>query len=106
MFTKGQLIQVYRSNLAHTLSMERKITPMWSPLQQVVSRLMNSYTLEMLEGTLFNGKFSARRLHEFIPREGMELAKEQKDKMARSQAEERKMVEEGAREVNQQQEEE
>jgi hypothetical protein len=30
-FMKGQLVQVYRSDLTHTLSTEKKIAPMWSP---------------------------------------------------------------------------
>jgi hypothetical protein len=61
---------------------------------------------QTLEGTLFSGKFSARRLREFIPREGTELVKGQKDRMAKSQEEEQKMVEEEAREVDQQRKEE
>ena len=38
-FTKGQLVQVYRSDLTHTLSMERKIVPMWSPPQWVTTTM-------------------------------------------------------------------
>lgn len=34
-FTRGQLVQVYRSDLMHTVSMERKLTPMWSPARRV-----------------------------------------------------------------------
>ena len=43
------------------------------------------YTLELLEGELLRGDYSARRLREFIPREGMELATEQRDIRARQE---------------------
>jgi ABC-type uncharacterized transport system permease subunit len=56
---KGQLVQVYRSNLMHTVSMERKLTPMWSPPCHITSLLANSYTLETLDGKPFSGQFSA-----------------------------------------------
>ena len=98
-FTKGQLVQVYRSDLANTLSTERKLTPMWSMPRRVTSRLENSYTLETLDGKPFSGQFSARRLREFIPREGTELAKVQKDVMAKAGEEEQRMAEEEKREV-------
>jgi len=98
-FTKGQLVQVYRSDLSHTLSTEKKITPMWSPPRRITSQLANSYTLETLDGKPFNGQFSARRLHEFIPREGTELVEKQKDRMAKARKEEQKRVEEEKKEV-------
>ena len=36
------------------------------------------YKLEELDGTIKPGEFSARRLRAFTPREGMDLAREQK----------------------------
>jgi hypothetical protein len=76
-FQKGQLVQVYRNDLANTLSTDRKLQPMWSQPRRVVERILNSYILETLEGRRLDGEFSARRLREFIPRAGTELAKEQ-----------------------------
>ena len=40
---------------------------------------MSSYRLEILKWKLLSGEYNARRLREFIPREGTELAVEQKD---------------------------
>jgi len=57
-FTKGQLVQVYQSNLTNTLSTERKLAPMWLPPCQVTFRLANSYTLKTLDGKPFSGQFS------------------------------------------------
>ena len=77
-FKKGQLVQVYNNKLAQTLSTERKITPLWSPPRRVAERLLNSYKLETLDGTALEGLFNARRLRGFMPREGTELAAQQK----------------------------
>jgi len=52
-----------------------------------------------LDGKPFSGQFSARRLHEFIPREGTELAKVQKDVMAKAWEVEQQMTEEERQEV-------
>lgn len=76
---KGELVQVYRNKLALTLSTECKLTPMWSPPRCITERLLNSYKLEMLEGTLLEGLFNARCLQSFMPREGTELAMQQKE---------------------------
>ena len=76
-FSKGQLVQIYRSDLDYTFKTERKLLPKWSPPQRVTSRNLNSYTLEKLDGTPIPGLFSARRLREFIPREGTKLAQDQ-----------------------------
>ena len=76
-FPKGQLVQIYRSDLDYTFKTERKLLPKWSPPQRVVARNLNSYTLEKLDGTPIAGLFSARRLREFIPKEGTKLAQEQ-----------------------------
>ena len=45
----------------------------------MVTRNLNSYTLEKLDGTPISGLFSARQLREFIPREGTKLAQEQSE---------------------------
>ena len=49
-FSTGQLVQVYRSDLDETFKTERKLLPKWSPPYRVVSRMLNSYVLEMLKG--------------------------------------------------------
>ena len=77
-FSKGHLVQIYRSDLDYTFKTERKLLPKWSPPQRVVSRHLNSYVLETLNGDPLSGSFSARRLRRFIPREGTKLAEEQK----------------------------
>jgi len=77
-FKKGQLVQVYNNKLASTLSTERKIAPMWSPLRRITERLLNSYKLETLEGTPLDGLYHTRHLRGFAPREGTLLAAEQK----------------------------
>ena len=94
-FSKGQLVQVYRSDLDEKLSTERKILPKWSPPYRVASRLLNSYTLETLVGAPINGRFSARRLRRFWPREGTELARAQKavEERCRKEEEEREKAE-------------
>ena len=76
-FSKGQLVQIYRNDLDYTFKTDRKLLPKWSPPQRIVARNLNSYTLEKLDGTLIEGLFSARRLRGFIPKEGTQLAKEQ-----------------------------
>jgi hypothetical protein len=78
-FPKNTLVQIYRSDLDFTFKTDRKLLPKWSSPQRVVSRNLNSYTLEKLDGTPITGLFSARRLREFIPREGTKLAQEQAD---------------------------
>jgi hypothetical protein len=89
-FKKGQLIQIYRSDLTHTFKAERKLLPKWSQPHRITSRLQNSYWLETIEGNALNGEFHARRLRPFIPREGTALAEEQKaikEKVAKEQEE-------------------
>ena len=76
-FSKGQLVQIYRSDLDYTFKTERKLLPKWSVPQRITSRHLNSYTLETLKGDPIPGTFSARRLRRFIPREGTRLAEEQ-----------------------------
>ena len=77
-FINGQLVQIYRSDLDYTFKTERKLLPKWSAPQRVVSRLMNSYVLETVNGERLPGTFSARRLRTFIPKEGTKLAEEQR----------------------------
>ena len=78
-FKKGHLVQTYRNDLAKSISTERKLTPMWSEPRRVVERLLNSYKLETLNGQPLEGEYHARRLREFVPREGTELAAQQKE---------------------------
>jgi hypothetical protein len=78
-FERGDLVQIYRNDLAKSISSERKITPMWSEPHRVLERLLNSYLLETLEGQQMEGEYHVRRLRRFTPRKGTELATQQKD---------------------------
>jgi hypothetical protein len=69
-FTKGQLVQVYRSDLDYTFKTERKLALKWSPPYRVTNRATNAYTLARLDGTPIEGEFSTRRLRAFVPRPG------------------------------------
>lgn len=82
-FKRGDLVQVYRSDLAKTVSNERKLTPMWSSPRRIVERMLNSYILETLDGVRLSGEFNVRRLRRFVPREGTNLAREQMDIIGR-----------------------
>jgi hypothetical protein len=73
-FKKGDLVQVYRSDLVHTVSTIKKLAPMWSSPRRISARKLNSYTLETLEGVPLNGLFNVRRLRAFKPRDGTKLA--------------------------------
>ena len=77
-FSKNHLVQIYRSDLDYTFKTERKLLPKWSTPHRVLSRHLNSYTLETLNGDQLPGLFSARRLRRFIPKEGTKLADEQR----------------------------
>ena len=72
-FRAGDLVQVYRSDLDFTFKTERKLLPKFSAPRRVIHRNQNSYQLETLEGFPISGRFSSRRLHLFVPREGTEL---------------------------------
>ena len=76
-FKAGDLVQVYHSDLDFTLATERKLLPKFSAPRRIVSRNQNSYQLETLEGFPIAGKFSSRRLRQFIPRQGTELERTQ-----------------------------
>jgi len=78
-FQKGQLVQVYRNDLMNTLSTERKLLPTWSGPFRILEQLLNAYKLEELDGTPKPGEFSARRLRLFTPREGTDLARQQRE---------------------------
>jgi hypothetical protein len=78
-FEAGQLVQVYHNDLAKSIGSERKLSPMWSEPHRIRERLLNSYKVETLEGHLLEGEYHARRLREFVPREGTELATRQKE---------------------------
>jgi hypothetical protein len=78
-FEKGHLVQVHRSDLAKSIGTERKLMPMWSEPRRISERMLNSYKLEALDGQPLEGEYHARRLRGFIPREGTELAAQQKE---------------------------
>ena len=82
-FRKGLLVQVYKNDLAKTIGTEHKLMPMWSEPRRVTEQMLNSYKLETLDGQPLDGEYHARRLREFIPREGTELAAQQKEVKAR-----------------------
>lgn len=83
LFQVGQLVQVFCSDLAYSIGSEHKLTPMWSTPRRVTERIANSYQLETLDGARLEGAFSMRRLREFTPREGTDLAEAQKEYMKR-----------------------
>ena len=79
-FTQDQLVQVYDNSLSTTLSTTRKLLPQWSAPRHIVQRVGNSYMLQTLEGFPVPGWVHARRLHEFIPRRGTNLAIEEDER--------------------------
>lgn len=74
---KGDLVQVHDSEWNRKLASLRKIIPMWSIPRRIASRLLNSYTLETLDGLPMSGVFNARRLRSFEPREGTKMARDE-----------------------------
>ena len=77
-FSKGDLVQIYRKDLDYTFKTECKLLPKLSTLQRVAARHLNSYELETLNGDPLPGSFSTRRLWRFLPKEGTTLAEEQR----------------------------
>ena len=77
-FSKGQLVQIYRSDLDYAFKTERQLLPKWSIPHWITSKQLNSYTLETVKGVQVPGSFSARRLRRFIPKEDTRLAETQK----------------------------
>jgi len=98
-FSKGQLVQIYRSDLDYTFKTERKLLPKWSIPQRIASRNLNSYVLETTKGDPIPGLFSARRLRQFMPKAGTKLAKEQALVEARCTLEEEKREKEEERAI-------
>jgi transposase InsO family protein len=80
-FYRGDLVQVYRSDLDFTFKTSRKLTPRWSPPFRVKSQIQNSYKLETLNGSSTKGEYSSRHLRKFHPREGTNLAADQEQYM-------------------------
>jgi hypothetical protein len=78
-FKPGELIQVFRSDLTKTVSNERKLTCRWSEPHRVLRCLLNSHTLETVEGFAMDGTFSSRHR----PWEGTPLAVAQAEFMAK-----------------------
>jgi hypothetical protein len=83
-FSNGDLVQIYRSDLDFTFKTDRKLLPKWSTPQRVTARHLNSYELETLSGDSLPGSFSSRRLRRFLPKDGSKLAEEQKLKEERA----------------------
>jgi hypothetical protein len=73
---------------------------MWSIPRRVTEHLVNSYRLETLDGAKLEGEFSARRLREFVPRDGTDLAKAQREYMKRVAEEEVERTRKEKEEVN------
>jgi hypothetical protein len=73
-FERGQLVQVYRSDLTYTMRNDRKLTVRWSEPHRVKRRILNSYELETVNSIDMDGTFSSRRLRPYVAREGMPLA--------------------------------
>ena len=99
-FSKGQLVQIYRSDLDYTFKTERKLLPKWSSPQRISAKKnLNSYSLETLNGDPIPGSFSARRLRRFIPHEGTKLADEQRQVEERCAEDERLSKEDEAKTI-------
>ncbi|QRV96465.1 Retrovirus-related Pol polyprotein from transposon [Ceratobasidium sp. AG-Ba] len=73
-YKPGDLVQQYDARWDETHSATRKLVPRWSGPLRVVSRALNSYTLEDLHGKAFSSAAHARLLRPFIPRPGSALA--------------------------------
>jgi hypothetical protein len=82
-FKPGELVQVFRSDLMRTVSNERKLTCRWSEPHRIQRHLLNSYTLETVEGLDMDNTVSSRRLRHYRPRAGTPLAVVQAEFMAR-----------------------
>ena len=60
MFEKGQLVQVYWSNLDYTFKAERKMVSRWSQPFRIRERVVNSYTLDTKKWQVIEGEFHTR----------------------------------------------
>jgi hypothetical protein len=67
-FKKGQLIQVYCSNLDYMFKTEHKVTPKWSQPYRVTKCIWNAYKLAQLDRAPIEGEFSMQKLHAFNPK--------------------------------------
>ncbi|CAK5283658.1 unnamed protein product [Mycena citricolor] len=93
-FKEGELVQVFRSDLAETVSNDRKLTCRWTEPHRVKARTRNSYTLESVEGIPLDGHYNARRLRHYKPRDSTPLAKAQDEyKKRRGEQEDDKSIE-------------
>jgi len=70
----GDLVQVHATKWFRTFASIKKLIPMWSIPHHVITRKLNSYTLETLGGLPLMGVYNARQLRPFKPREGTKLA--------------------------------
>jgi hypothetical protein len=61
---------------------------MWSIPHRVKTRLLNSYTLETLEGLPLTGVYNTRHLRAFTPRVGTKLAASEMERMEMIEEEE------------------
>ncbi|TFY74871.1 hypothetical protein EWM64_g9142, partial [Hericium alpestre] len=60
-----------------TLKAAKKLLARWSHPHRITERLLNSYSIEQLDGTPVAGTTHARRLRAFIPKPGSDLEREQ-----------------------------
>lgn len=72
---------------------------MWSTPRWVERHNVNSYKLETLDSAKLEGEYSARRLREFVPRKGTDLAEGQRVYMERIRKEEVERLRREAEEV-------
>ena len=80
-FQPGDLVQVHETKWVRTFAAIKKLIPMWSIPHRVATRQVNSYTLETLAGLPLAGVYNARRLRQFLPREGTRLAMDELARM-------------------------
>ena len=72
-FALGDLVQIYKSKMDQSYETINKIAPKWSGPHIITGKYLNSYSLCTLTGTELQGKYHARRLKRFIPRQGSDL---------------------------------
>ena len=60
-FKAGDLVQIHRSELEHTLASHAKLAPQWSEPYRVTEASPNACKLETIEGHTLEGKFQFRR---------------------------------------------
>ena len=87
-FQPGDLVQVHVTEWIRTFAAIKKLTPMWSIPHRVKTKLLNSYTLETLEGLPLTNVYNTRRLRAFTPRVGTKLAASEMERMEMIEEEE------------------